>query len=187
MEIILRGVIENHTTAQLSKIGWDNQAAQTLDQSYDIATKSLAPYPAPHPPMLLNPRDLFSGNLECRAVPLHGRYRNTRNWVRWLHKNGVDIARPTEGLWSYHIFWPDWYSRHHPKVRHTFLHNSTCPTNPTQLMQDNVPYHTDTLLALHPLLLRMRSCPCVPPTLRNFTIKNLTYLPLDQFLTPLQK
>lgn len=135
MEIILRGVIENNTTTQLSKIGWDNQAAQTLNQSYDIATKSLAPYPAPHPPMLLNPRDLFSGNLECRAVPLHGRYRNTRNWVRWLHKNGVDIARPTEGIWSYHIFWPDWYSRHHPKVRHAFLHNSTCPTNSAHVRQ----------------------------------------------------
>ncbi|RPB00693.1 hypothetical protein L873DRAFT_1765570 [Choiromyces venosus 120613-1] len=116
MEIILRGVIENHTIVQLSKIGWDNQAAQTLHQSYDTATKSLAPYPAPHPPMLLNPRDLFSRNLECKGVPLHKRYRNTYNWVRWLHKNGVDIARPTKGIWSYRIFWPDWYSTHHPKI-----------------------------------------------------------------------
>ncbi|KAG0639021.1 hypothetical protein HOY80DRAFT_965332 [Tuber brumale] len=116
MEIILRGVIENHTVDELSKIGWDNQAAQTLDQSYNTATRSLLPYPAPHPPMLLNPRDLFSGNLECNGVPLHKRYRNTRNWVRWLHKNGVDVARPTEGIWSYHIFWPDWYSSHHPNA-----------------------------------------------------------------------
>ncbi|KAG0639023.1 hypothetical protein HOY80DRAFT_1076085 [Tuber brumale] len=113
MEIILRGVIENHTIDELSKIGWDNQAAQTLDQSYNTATKSLLPYPAPHPPMLLNRRDLFSGNLECKGVPLHKRYRNTRNWVQWLHNNGVDISPPTEGIWSYRIFWLDWYLRHH--------------------------------------------------------------------------
>jgi len=116
LEIILRGVIENHTIALLSKIGWDIQAAQTLNQAYNTAAKSLLPYPAPHPPMLLNPRDLYSGNLECKGVPLHKRYRNTRNWVRWLHKNGVDISRPADGIWSYHIFWPDWYSRHHPIV-----------------------------------------------------------------------
>jgi len=177
-------VIENHTIAQLSKIGWDTQAAQTLDQSYNIAIKSLSPYPVPHPPMLLNPRDLYSGNLECKGVPLHGRYRNTRNWVRWLHKNGVDIARPTEGILSYNIFWPDWYSKHHPIVRHAFLHNSTYPANSAKLAQGDVPYHTATLLVPRPLFLRMRSCPCVPLTLRNLTIRDLTYLPPDQSPTP---
>ncbi|KAG0126826.1 hypothetical protein HOY82DRAFT_627041 [Tuber indicum] len=100
METILRGVIENHTIDQLSDIGWDNQE-KTLDQSYDTAVKSLSPYPALHPPIFLNPRDRFSGNIECKGVPLHKRYQNIRNWVRWLLDKGVDISPPTEGIWSH--------------------------------------------------------------------------------------
>ncbi|KAG0639022.1 hypothetical protein HOY80DRAFT_1046415 [Tuber brumale] len=84
-----------------------------LNQAYDTAAKSLSPYPVLHPPMLLNRRELFSGNLECNGVPLHKRYRNTRNRVQWLHNNGVDISPPAEGIWSYRIFWLDWYLRHH--------------------------------------------------------------------------
>ena len=163
MEIILRGVFENDTVAQLPKIGRDGQAAQTLEESYKPAAESLSPYPALHPPLLLSPRERFSGNMECNGVPLHKRYQNTHSWVRWLHKNGVDISRPTVGIWSYHIFWPDWYSRHYPIVCHTFPHNSIYSTNSAQLILGDVSYYTTTLLELRPLFLFMRSCPCVSP------------------------
>ena len=116
LEIIIRGAIEHHTVVDLARAGWDKQAGQTLPESYDFATESLRPYPPPHPPMLLSPTVLFSGNLECKGVPLHKRYRNTNDWVRWLHKNGVDLARPEEGIWSYHLLWPNWYSSRFPKV-----------------------------------------------------------------------
>lgn len=119
LEIIIRGAIENHTAEDLARAGSDTHVRQTLRESYNIAVKSLRPFSPLHPPMLLSPScptALFSGNLECKGVPLHERYRNTKDWVRWLQNNGVDLARPEKEIWSYHLPWPNWYSSRRPKV-----------------------------------------------------------------------
>lgn len=121
-EMIVRGIVENHTAKEFEDLGWDKQTAQTASDSYNIAVESLLEYPPMHPPMNPSPRQLFGGSLECQGVPLHERYWNTWHWIRWLHKNGVDVSRPKEGIWSYNIFWVDWETKMH---RWVCLHSKT--------------------------------------------------------------
>lgn len=111
MELIVRGVVENHGPKEFQDLGWDKQTEQTCLESYEMAAESLMRYPKMRPPMNPNPRELFGGSLECRGAPLYKRYWNSWYWVRWLHKNGVDISRPKEGIFSYDIFWVDWDSK----------------------------------------------------------------------------
>ena len=65
--------------------------------------------------IIRGPTAPVSGSLECVGVPLHERYRNTNGWVRWLHREGVDLAWP-EGIWSYNPFWPNCDSNRDPRV-----------------------------------------------------------------------
>lgn len=114
MEVVIRGVTENLTANELEDLGWDKQAAQTAAESYDLAAKSVSPYPPLDPSM--NARARSTGSLECKGTSLHQRYWNTWQWVRWLHENGVDVSRPKEGIWRYNFFWVDWEARVYPWV-----------------------------------------------------------------------
>lgn len=114
MEVVIRGVVENLTANELEDLGWEKLATQTAHFSYDLAAKSVSPYPPLDP--FINSRARSAGSLECKGTSLHERYWNTWQWVRWLHDNGVDVSRPKEGIWRYNFFWVDWESRTYPWV-----------------------------------------------------------------------
>lgn len=114
MEVVIRGVVENLTANELEELGWEKHATQTAHFSYDLAARSVSPYPPLDP--FMNSRARSAGSLECKGTSLHERYWNTWQWTRWLHDNGVDVSRPKEGIWRYNLFWVDWESRTYPWV-----------------------------------------------------------------------
>lgn len=102
------------------------------------------------------------GNIECIGVPLHKRYRNTNDWVRWLHRSGVDLARPAEGIWSYNPFWPNWYSNHYPKVYPICLFFKYFRGR-LMTLPDYVCFHADPCMAVCAILLQLRGSRYVFP------------------------
>lgn len=140
LEVILRGVVENHTYQETKQIGWDRtRVLGPTTPRYELAAFSLMPYPPPPMASVLatvqedaevpatvieipRPR-LYSGTIEIKAVPLHRRYFNTMKWNRWLHSKGVDVRRPTKGavarIPGLAMAWTDWSTpRHHTKTRY---------------------------------------------------------------------
>lgn len=84
--------------------------------SYNLAVKSLSPFPRLDESTNPSLREKAAGSLECEGKSLHERYWNTWKWVKWLHENGVDVSRPKVGIWRYNVFWVDWEAQIHPWV-----------------------------------------------------------------------
>lgn len=154
MEVVIRGVAENLTANELEELGWEKHATQTAHFSYDLAARSVSPYPPLDP--FMNSRARSAGSLECKGTSLHERYWNTWQWIRWLHDNGVDVSRPKVGIWRYNVFWVDWESRTYPwvclclRIRHGMS---------LQLLICTEAVHSGSafFVALRSVLLRLRS------------------------------
>lgn len=60
----------------------------------------------------------YQGTIEVHALPLADRYHNSLRWKKWLIDRGVDVCRPSRGIWRFHPFWVDHWTRPWPKTRY---------------------------------------------------------------------
>jgi len=122
LEVVLRGVVENHTFAETESMGWDRSVGPARPL-YELAAASLVAekpaLPSPCPNTLEGSRAVkYQGTIEVCAVSLADRYLNALRWNKWLFDRGVDVCRPPRGVLRYQLFWLDHWSRPHPKTRY---------------------------------------------------------------------
>jgi hypothetical protein len=116
-------VVENHTWAETEKLGWDKSIGPAQPM-YEFAAASLLSQdlpspPSPYPNTVESTRAIkYLGSIEVKALPLHERYFNAIKWNKWLFDKGVDVCRPTKGVWKYHPFWLDHWVRPRPVLRY---------------------------------------------------------------------
>jgi hypothetical protein len=123
LEIIIRGVVENHTWVETENMGWDNSVGPAR-HLYELAASSILsqkflPPPSPFPNTFKGSRAVkYQGTIEIKALPLADRYFNALRWNKWLFDRGVDVCRPTRWVWRFQRFWLDHWSKPHPMRRY---------------------------------------------------------------------
>jgi hypothetical protein len=120
LEVVLRGVVENHTWADVEGMGWDFCLGPARPL-YEHAARALlsAPLPSPSLDTLKGSRAFnFQGTIEVRSLGLPDRYFNALKWNKWLFDRGCDVCRPVRGVFRFNPFWKNYWERPHPKARY---------------------------------------------------------------------